>query len=142
MWWLLHSFLFILSYSVSYIYNHIHTVYSSISIRRGLSPFLHCLLLRWKNLLGCRAEIRTQSCPTATKRALPTELRCTLTELSCTLAELRCTLTELRCTLTELRCILTELRCTLAELRCTLTELRCTLTELRCTLIELQYAAP
>jgi hypothetical protein len=43
-------FLFILSFS--YIQNHIHTVQSFISIRRGLSPFLHCLLLRGKLLPG------------------------------------------------------------------------------------------
>jgi hypothetical protein len=49
-WWLLSLFLDILS--VSYIYIHIHTVHSSCSICRGLSPFLHCLLLRGKNFSG------------------------------------------------------------------------------------------
>ncbi len=47
---LLPPFLFILSFSVSCIYSHLHTVHLSISIRRGLSPFFHCLLLRGKNL--------------------------------------------------------------------------------------------
>jgi hypothetical protein len=50
--WLLPLFLFSSSFSVSYIYNHIHTVNSSTFIRRGFSPFLHCLLLRGKNLPG------------------------------------------------------------------------------------------
>ncbi len=43
------TFFFSFSFSVSYIFNHIHTVHSSISIRRGLSPFLHYLLLIGKN---------------------------------------------------------------------------------------------
>ncbi len=59
-----HYFLF----SVSYIYNHLHTVHPSISIRCYLSPFLNCLLLRGKTSLGCRAEIRTIG-----QRTLPTD---------------------------------------------------------------------
>jgi hypothetical protein len=43
----LFTYLFYLfqSHIYNHIHNHIHTVHSSISIRRGLSPFLHCLLL-------------------------------------------------------------------------------------------------
>ncbi len=79
----MYFFLFIFSFSVSYIYNHIHTVHSSISIRRGLSPFIHYLLLIGKNgqkpLLGRLAEIRTQACHRVGQRiALPIELNCTL----------------------------------------------------------------
>ncbi len=38
------SYFFILSFSVSYVYNHIHTVHTSVSIRRGpLTPsFTYC----------------------------------------------------------------------------------------------------
>jgi hypothetical protein len=49
-----------LTFSVSYIYNHIHTVHLSISIRQGLFLFLYYLSLRGKkNSMGCRTEIRT-----------------------------------------------------------------------------------
>ncbi len=69
----------------SYIHNHIHTVHSFISIRRGLSPF-SSLLLRSerKTSLGCRAGIWTRACRTAGQRIIdwatlhPTEPRCTL----------------------------------------------------------------
>ncbi len=66
-WWQLPLFLFILSFS--YIHNHIHTVHSFSSIRRGLSPFLHCLFRsEGKTSLGCRAGIWTRACHTAGQR--------------------------------------------------------------------------
>ncbi len=66
-WWQLPLFLFILSFS--YIHNHIHTVYSFIYIRRGLSPFLHCLFRSEGNTsLRCRAGIWTRACHTAGQR--------------------------------------------------------------------------
>jgi hypothetical protein len=56
-------FFFISSFSVSYIYNHIHTVYLSISIRRGLCLFQYffiaCYYSEGKTSMGCRAEIWT-----------------------------------------------------------------------------------
>ncbi len=67
-------FLFILPASVSYIYNHIHTVHSSISIRRSLSPFLHCLLLGGKNLPGVpRCDSNSGLPYNKQASALPTE---------------------------------------------------------------------
>ncbi len=63
-WWQLPLFLFILS--LSYIHNHIHTVHSFISIRRGLSPFLHCLFYsEVKKSLGCPDVMWTRACHTA-----------------------------------------------------------------------------
>ncbi len=156
-WWLL-PFLFIFYFSVSYIYNHIHAVHSFstfISIFRGLSPFLHCLFLRGKNLFGPTCELGPALQQAST---LPTELRCTLLSYA---APYRATLhlTELCFTQNELRCTPTEQRCTplsyaapywatlhIIELRCTLLSYAALywatlhLTELRCTL--LSYTAP
>jgi hypothetical protein len=51
-------FIFILSFSVRYVYNHIHTgtVHLSLYISRGLSSFLHFFLLRGENfpVVACR----------------------------------------------------------------------------------------
>lgn len=69
-WWQLPLFLFILSFTVTYIHNYIRTIHSSISIRRGLSPFPHCTCAQWgKTSLGCRAEIWTRACRTAGQHA-------------------------------------------------------------------------
>ncbi len=86
-----HYGLFILSFSFTYIYSHIHIVRLFLSIRRGHSPFLHCLLLRGKKP-PWGAEPRFQLRPAIHQASeLPTELRCTL---RATLhAKLRCTLT-------------------------------------------------
>ncbi len=70
------TLLFILSFSS--IHNHIHTVYSFTSIRRGLSPFLHsCFAQREKPPWG--AEPGFELGPAIQQAsALPTEPRGTL----------------------------------------------------------------
>ncbi len=71
-WWRLPHFLFIFVFFYTCIPNHIHTItiHSSISIRRGLSPFPHCTCAQWgKTSLWCRAENRTRACLPASRRA-------------------------------------------------------------------------
>ncbi len=100
---LCHSFWSLLLFNI-HSYNTI-TLRSSFTIRRG--PFLESssrLCSARGASMGCRAEIRTRACLTASRRTTnwaaphpPTELR-------------RILPTELRRILTELRRILTELR--------------------------------
>ncbi len=60
--------LFRYMHSKSHSYND--TIHSSISIRRGLSPFPHCTCAQWgKTSLWCRAENRTWACLPASRRA-------------------------------------------------------------------------
>jgi hypothetical protein len=69
-----HSFIYFVFFSFN-IYSNIHSVHSSISIHRGLSPFLPCLLLRGKNLPGLQSQDSNSGLPHS---AIPTDLRCTL----------------------------------------------------------------
>jgi len=67
----LYIFLFLLQYIHSY--NH-----SLITFAEAL---LHIFIAAGSvggTSLGCRAEIRTRACLTASQRTIPTELRCTL----------------------------------------------------------------
>jgi hypothetical protein len=160
--WLLPLFLVILSFSVSYSYNHIHTdIQPSPFIEASLHFFTACSLRGKKPPCGAKPRFKLGSAiqqastlPTDLRCTLPTELRCTLpTELCCTLlstlhpAELSWTLhpTEIRCTLLSYAA---PFWATLqpAELHCTLLSYAAPYwatqnpAELRCTLMS--YAAP
>ncbi len=82
-WWLLPLFLFVLSFSVSYILlSHSYSTFIHLHSPRPLSIFS---LLAAKPPLGCRSEIRTRAFHTAGQRTepywatlQPTELRCIL----------------------------------------------------------------
>ncbi len=69
-WWpyaTLFAFLFFVIQYSRYIHTIIHP--SFINIRWGPSPYLHSCRLSGRNLHGCRAEIRTWACLTASQRA-------------------------------------------------------------------------
>jgi hypothetical protein len=81
-WWQDATLFVYFSYFLTFIYsfNHIQTVHLSIAIRRGLSPFLHCLSAQWETL-HCGAEPRIELGPALQQAdALPTEPRRTITE--------------------------------------------------------------
>ncbi len=93
-----HSFCLFVYFLVQYIhsFHHIHTVHSSVTIRRSSSPPSHRWSAQWEKP-PWGAEPRIKHGPALQKAdALPTELTRTLPELRHTLTELRRTLTELR----------------------------------------------
>jgi hypothetical protein len=77
-WWQLPVFIFILSFTVTYIHNYIRTIHSSISIRRGLSPFfVIAFAQREKPPWGAEPGFELGPSVQQTS-ALTTELCCTL----------------------------------------------------------------
>ncbi len=97
-------------YLVQYIhsFHHIHTVHSSVTIRRSSSPSSHGWSAQWEKP-PWGAEPRIKLGPASQQaESLPTELPNTLSQLCRTLTELRCILTERRRTLAELRRNYTE----------------------------------